>query len=90
MPVGWSITQIWVKPPGIPQIWVNPQIWAITQIWGNHAQIAQNWVLHLFLGMVIYLGTGLIKSKPRLIPPPGPSNAGQKSGMLDHNKHVFV
>ena len=55
MPVGWSITQIWVKPSGIPQIWVNPQIWAITQIWGNHAQIAQNWVLHLFLGVVIYL-----------------------------------
>ena len=26
-----SITQIWVKPSGIPQIWVNPQIWAITQ-----------------------------------------------------------
>ena len=55
MPVGWSITHIWVKPSGIPQIWVNPQIWVITQIWGNHAQIAQNWVLHLFLGVVIYL-----------------------------------
>ena len=50
-----SITQIWVKPSGIPQIWVNPQIWAITQNWGNHAQITQNWVLHLFLRVVIYL-----------------------------------
>ena len=50
-----SITQIWVKPYGIPQIWVNPQIWAITQNWGNHAQITQNWVLHLFLRVVIYL-----------------------------------
>ena len=48
-------TQIWVKPSGIPQIWVNPQIWAITQNWGNHAQITQNWVLHLFLRVVIYL-----------------------------------
>ena len=38
-----------------PQIWVNPQIWAITQNWGNHAQITQNWVLHLFLRVVIYL-----------------------------------
>ena len=57
MPVGWSITQIWVKPSGIPQIWVNPQIWAITQNWGNHAQITQNWVLHLFLRVVIYLMT---------------------------------
>ena len=55
MPVGWSFTQIWVKPSGIPQIWVNPQIWAITQNWGNHAQITQNWVLHLFLRVVIYL-----------------------------------
>ena len=50
-----SITQIWVKPSGIPPIWVNPQIWAITQNWGNHAQITQNWVLHLFLRVVIYL-----------------------------------
>ena len=50
-----SITQIWVKPSGIPQIWVNPQIWAITQNWGNHAQVTQNWVLHLFLRVVIYL-----------------------------------
>ena len=55
MPIGWSITQIWVKPSGIPQIWVNPQIWAITQNCGNHAQITQNWVLHLFLRVVIYL-----------------------------------
>ena len=50
-----SIAQIWVKPSGIPQIWVNPQIWAITQNWGNHAEITQNWVLHLFLRVVIYL-----------------------------------
>ena len=50
-----SITQIWVKRSGTPQIWVNPQIWAITQNWGNHAQITQNWVLHLFLRVVIYL-----------------------------------
>ena len=57
MPVGWSITQIWVKPSGIPQIWGNPQIWEITQNWGNHAQITQNWVLHLFLRVVIYLFT---------------------------------
>ena len=53
-----SITQIWVKPYGIPQIWVNPQIWAITQNWGNHAQITQNWVLHLILRVVIYLLQG--------------------------------
>ena len=31
-------TQIWVKPSGIPQIWVNHQIWAITQNWGNHVR----------------------------------------------------
>ena len=67
MPVGWSITQIWVKPSGIPQIWVNPQIWAITQNWGNHAQITQNWVLHLFLRVVIYLFTLLICSFTRLL-----------------------
>ena len=42
---------------GIPQIWVNTQIWAITQNWGNYAQITQNWVLHLFLRVVIYLLT---------------------------------
>ena len=48
-------TQIWVKPSGIPKIWVNPQISAITQNWGNHAQITQNWVFHLFLRVVIYL-----------------------------------
>ena len=29
------INQIWVKPSGIPQIWVNPQIWVITQHWGS-------------------------------------------------------
>ena len=55
-----SITQIWVKPSGIPQIGVNPQIWAITQNWGNHAQITQNWVLHLFLRVVIYLVTATL------------------------------
>ena len=60
------ITQIWVKPSGIPQIWVNPQIWAITQNWGNHAQITQNWVLHLFLRMVIYLVTVRIYDANRL------------------------
>ena len=54
-PFTTSITQIWVKPSGTPQIWVNPQIWAITQNWGNYAQITQNWVLHLFLRVVIYL-----------------------------------
>ena len=62
MPAGWSITQIWVKPSGITQIWVNPQIWAITQNWGNHVQITQNWVLHLFLRVVIYLVTVKVKS----------------------------
>ena len=29
------INQIWVKPSGIPQIWVNPQIWVITQHLGS-------------------------------------------------------
>ena len=48
-------THIWVKPSGIPQIWVNPQIWAIIQNWGNLAQITQNWVLRLFLRVIIYL-----------------------------------
>ena len=61
MPIRWSITQIWVKPSGIPQIWVNPQIWAITQNWENHAQITQNWVLHLFLRVVIYLSKTVVQ-----------------------------
>ena len=34
---------------------IEINIWAITQNWGNHAQITQNWVLHLFLRVVIYL-----------------------------------
>ena len=50
----WS-TQFWVIWAWFPQFWVNPQIWAITQNWWNHAQITQNWVLHLFLRVVIYL-----------------------------------
>ena len=63
-----SITQIWVKSYSIPQIWVNPQIWAITQNWGNHVQITQNWVLHLFLRVVIYLVIAVARITSRYIP----------------------
>ena len=40
MPSDSSITPIWAKLCGIPQIWVNPQIWVISE--SDHPVITQN------------------------------------------------